>query len=73
MSRSWAWESGSPLRLLVPVRPDEVGGQDYDPEAFLIPQQHHLPAQTRLGFHVEIIRDGEDADKGRGGEPSTYV
>lgn len=42
------WESDSPLCLLVPVSPDEVGGQDNDPEAFLIPQQHHLPVQTHL-------------------------
>lgn len=40
----------SPLRLLVPVGSDEVGGQDNDPEAFLIPQQHHLPVQTGFGF-----------------------
>ena len=38
--------SDSPLCFLVPVGSDEVGGQNDDSEAFLIPQQHHLAAQT---------------------------
>lgn len=33
----------APLRLLVPVRADEVGGVDDDPEAFFVQQEHHLP------------------------------
>lgn len=37
----------SPLCFLVPVCSDEVGRCYDNPEAFLVPQQHHLPVGTR--------------------------
>ena len=38
-----------PLRLLVPVLADEVGGVYDNPEAFLIQQQHHFPLRAERG------------------------
>lgn len=39
-------EPYTPLRLLVPVLADEVGGVYDHPEAFLIQQQHHFPLRA---------------------------
>lgn len=44
-----------PLCFLVPVSSDEVGSENDDSEAFLIPQQHHLPVQRHRTINCCIV------------------